>query len=180
MRQARRTRHFFAKARRGEEKKIWKILPSSRASREMPRSSNLARKAPVMQATETQVKLHIITSRSREKNAKPMSAKSPNSFTFELSNQLNLYVWLRDKFCCLYSCTRSNHWWKMVLFCFSTVVFLSLVTVKYVQLFCKIKKRRFIDILVNDLLFLVPWVPCSNTDQPHLKFCWVAHREVCT
>ena len=114
---------FSRNARRGEEKKIWKILPSPRASREMPRSSNLARKAPVMQATETQVKLHIITSRSREKNAKPMSAKSPNSFTFELSNQLNLYVWLRDKFCCLYSCTRSNHWWKMVLFCFSTFKF---------------------------------------------------------
>ena len=118
LRQARRTRHFFAKARRGEEKKIWKILPSSRASREMPRSSNLARKAPVMQATEAQVKLHIITGRSQEKNAKPMSAMSPNSFPFELSNQLNLYVWLRDKFCCLYSCTRSNHWWKMVLLCF--------------------------------------------------------------
>ena len=108
---------FSRNARRGEEKKI---LPSSRASREMQRSSNLAHKAPVMQATETQVKLHIITSRSQEKNAKPMSARSPNSFPFELSKQLNLYVWLRDrdKFCCLYSCTRSNHWWKMVLFCF--------------------------------------------------------------
>ena len=62
-----------------------KILPSSRASREMSRSSHLARKAPGMQATETQVKLDVITGGSQEKNAKPMSARSSNSFPFELS-----------------------------------------------------------------------------------------------
>lgn len=33
-----------------------------------------------MQATETQVKLDVITGRSQEKNAKPMSVRSSNSF----------------------------------------------------------------------------------------------------
>ena len=76
MRELRDERESRAKGRE-------KILPSSRASREMSRSSHLARKAPGMQATETQVKLDVITGGSQGK--KPMSARWSNSFPFELS-----------------------------------------------------------------------------------------------
>ena len=60
---ARRTRYFAQRARRsriakrGKKKKIsqkyFLLLPSSRASRKMPRLPRLANKAPVMQARIT-------------------------------------------------------------------------------------------------------------------------------
>ena len=51
--QARQTRNFARSARLGE--KNFFLLPSSRASRKMPRSRRLVHKAPVMQATLWQV-----------------------------------------------------------------------------------------------------------------------------